>query len=82
VTGAAGAVGGNVIPLAQDRGWRVTGLARAQDETFVRGLGADFTTEATPGWDAVVRSCPRRGVHGALLDQTGVTSAGKDTEPA
>ena len=28
VTGAAGAVGGYVIPLAQDRGWRVTGLAR------------------------------------------------------
>ncbi|HEX6416857.1 MAG TPA: NADP-dependent oxidoreductase [Acidimicrobiales bacterium] len=53
VTGAAGAVGGHVIPLAQDRGWRVTGLARAEDEKFVRGLGADFTTEATPGWDAV-----------------------------
>jgi NADPH:quinone reductase-like Zn-dependent oxidoreductase len=53
VTGAAGAVGGYVIPLAQDRGWRVTGLARATDEKFVRSLGADFTTEATPGWDAV-----------------------------
>jgi len=53
VTGAAGAVGGYVIPLAQDRGWRVTGLARAGDEKFVRGLGADFTTVATPGWDAV-----------------------------
>ncbi len=53
VTGAAGAVGGYVIPLAQDRGWRVTGLARADDEKFVRGLGADFTAEAAPGWDAV-----------------------------
>ncbi|HET9611613.1 MAG TPA: NADP-dependent oxidoreductase [Acidimicrobiales bacterium] len=53
VTGAAGAVGGYVIPLAQDRGWRVTGLARANDEKFVRGLGADFTAEAAPGWDAV-----------------------------
>jgi NADPH:quinone reductase-like Zn-dependent oxidoreductase len=53
VTGAAGAVGGYVAALAQDRGWRVTGLARAEDEDFVRGLGAEFTTHAEPGWDAV-----------------------------
>ena len=53
VTGAAGAVGGYVAALAPDRGWRVTGLARAGDEEFVRGLGADFTADAEPGWDAV-----------------------------
>jgi NADPH:quinone reductase-like Zn-dependent oxidoreductase len=53
VTGAAGAVGGYVIRFAQERGWRVTGLARATDEEFVRGLGAGFTAAATPGWDAV-----------------------------
>jgi len=53
VTGAAGAVGGYVASLAQDRGWRVTGLARAEDEEFVRSLGADFTTHAEAGWDAV-----------------------------
>jgi NADPH:quinone reductase-like Zn-dependent oxidoreductase len=53
VTGAAGAVGGYVTALAQDRGWRVTGLARVEDERFVRGLGAGFTAEAGPGWDAV-----------------------------
>jgi NADPH:quinone reductase-like Zn-dependent oxidoreductase len=64
VTGAAGAVGGYVIPLAQDRGWRVTGLARAKDETFVRDLGADFTAEATPEWDAVA--------DGAVLQEQGV----------
>jgi NADPH:quinone reductase-like Zn-dependent oxidoreductase len=64
VTGAAGAVGGYVVPLAQDRGWRVTGLARAEDEKFVRGLGADFTTEAAPGWDAVA--------DGAVLQEQGV----------
>jgi NADPH:quinone reductase-like Zn-dependent oxidoreductase len=64
VTGAAGAVGGYVVPLAQDRGWRVTGLARAEDEKFVRGLGADFTAEAAPGWDAVA--------DGAVLQEGGV----------
>jgi NADPH:quinone reductase-like Zn-dependent oxidoreductase len=64
VTGAAGAVGGYVIPLAQDRAWRVTGLARATDEKFVRGLGADFTAEATPGWDAVA--------DGAVLQEQGL----------
>jgi NADPH:quinone reductase-like Zn-dependent oxidoreductase len=64
VTGAAGAVGGYVVPLAGDRGWRVTGLARAEDEAFVRGLGADFTTDAAPGWDAVA--------DGAVLQERGV----------
>jgi NADPH:quinone reductase-like Zn-dependent oxidoreductase len=64
VTGAAGAVGGYVIPLAQDRGWRVTGLARPEDEKFVRGLGADFTAAATPGWDAVA--------DGAALQERGI----------
>jgi NADPH:quinone reductase-like Zn-dependent oxidoreductase len=53
VTGAAGAVGGYVASLAPDRGWQVTGLARAEDEEFVRGAGAGFTTHAEPGWDAV-----------------------------
>jgi NADPH:quinone reductase-like Zn-dependent oxidoreductase len=53
VTGAAGAVGGYVIKLAQDRGWHVTGLARPGDAEFVRGLGADFSADAKPGWDAV-----------------------------
>jgi NADPH:quinone reductase-like Zn-dependent oxidoreductase len=53
VTGAAGAVGGFVTTLAQERGWQVTGLARAADEEFVRSLGAGFSTQAEPGWDAV-----------------------------
>lgn len=53
VTGAAGAVGGYVVTLAQDRGWKVTGLARPRDEAFVRDLGAEFTATAATGWDAV-----------------------------
>ncbi len=53
VTGAAGAVGGYVASLASQRGWHVTGLARSEDEEFVRSLGADFTTHAEHGWDAV-----------------------------
>jgi NADPH:quinone reductase-like Zn-dependent oxidoreductase len=61
VTGAAGAVGGYVASLAQDRGWRVPGLARADDEEFVRSLGADFTTHAEPGWDAVADGAVLQG---------------------
>jgi NADPH:quinone reductase-like Zn-dependent oxidoreductase len=53
VTGAAGAVGGYLVPFAIERGWRVTGLARATDAEFVRGLGAEVITEPTRGWDAV-----------------------------
>ncbi|MER5761723.1 NADP-dependent oxidoreductase [Streptomyces sp. NPDC002082] len=53
VTGAAGAVGAYVAVLAQDSGWQVTGTARAADEPFVRGLGADFATGVGQGWDAV-----------------------------
>ncbi|SQD97378.1 MULTISPECIES: NADP-dependent oxidoreductase [unclassified Parafrankia] len=64
VTGAAGAVGGYVASLAQDRGWRVTGLARAEDEEFVRSLGAGFTTHAESGWDAVA--------DGAVLQEQGL----------
>jgi NADPH:quinone reductase-like Zn-dependent oxidoreductase len=64
VTGAAGAVGGYVTSLAQDRGWRVTGLARPKDEEFIRGLGAEFTTHTEPGWDAVA--------DGAALQERGL----------
>ncbi len=64
VTGAAGAVGAYVTALAQDRGWQVTGLARAEDEEFIRGLGAEFTTSAKPGWDAVA--------DGAVMQERGL----------
>jgi NADPH:quinone reductase-like Zn-dependent oxidoreductase len=57
VTGAAGAVGGYVASLAPDRGWQVTGLARAEDEKFVRGLGAAFTTHAEPRLGRGRRRC-------------------------
>jgi len=63
VTGAAGTVGAYVVALAQHRGWRVTGLARFEDEAFVRDLGAGFSASAEPGWDAVA-DCA------ALMDQS------------
>lgn len=72
VTGAAGAVGGYVAALAQDRGWQVTGLARAADEDFIRGLGADFTTHAEPGWDAVADGAALQARSLALLRDGGV----------
>jgi NADPH:quinone reductase-like Zn-dependent oxidoreductase len=72
VTGAAGAVGGYVAALAPDRGWQVTGLARAADEAFVRGLGAGFTTHAEPGWDAVADGAVLQARGLALVRDGGV----------
>lgn len=71
VTGAAGAVGGDVTALAPERGWRVTGLGRAGDEAFVRGLGAAFTTRAEPGWDAVADAAAMQGRAVALVRDGG-----------
>ena len=57
VTGAAGAVGGYVVPFALERGWAVTGLAREADAEFVRNTGAGFVTgeldQIAHDWDAV-----------------------------
>lgn len=75
VTGAAGAVGGYVISLAQDRGWRVTGLAKPKDEEFVRGVGAEFTTHMEPGWDAVA-DCAVLQERGLALVRDGGTFVG------
>ncbi|MFM9633388.1 MULTISPECIES: NADP-dependent oxidoreductase [Streptomyces] len=57
VTGAAGAVGGYAVQLAARRGLTVTGLARADDEEFVRSLGASgfVSGEAAAGaYDGVL----------------------------
>ncbi|MGW1952188.1 NADP-dependent oxidoreductase [Streptomyces sp. NPDC001920] len=57
VTGAAGAVGGYAVQLAAHRGLSVTGLAREDDEEFVRSLGAArFLSGAAAdrGFDAVL----------------------------
>jgi NADPH:quinone reductase-like Zn-dependent oxidoreductase len=72
VTGAAGAVGGFVVALAPERGWRVTGLARDDDEAFVRGLGAEFTTHVEPSWDAVADGGSLLGRGLALVRNGGV----------
>ncbi|HEY8479563.1 MAG TPA: NADP-dependent oxidoreductase [Spirillospora sp.] len=72
VTGAAGTVGGFVVPLARERGWRVTGLARAEDEEFVRGLGAGFVTETTGRWDAVADAAGLQERGAALVRDGGV----------
>ena len=65
VTGAAGAVGGYAVALAQAAGWDVTGLGRPADEEFVRSTGAGFTAHADPAsYDAVL--------DGAVLQADGV----------
>jgi NADPH:quinone reductase-like Zn-dependent oxidoreductase len=83
VTGAAGALGGYVLSLAQDRGWRVTGLARPKDEEFVRGLGADFTTHAESGWDAIADGASLQERAFALVRDGGIFVGVKPgSEPA
>jgi NADPH:quinone reductase-like Zn-dependent oxidoreductase len=56
ITGAAGAVGGYAAQLAVERGFVVTGLARAWDEAFVRSTGATPATTLPdrPAFDAVL----------------------------
>jgi NADPH:quinone reductase-like Zn-dependent oxidoreductase len=55
VTGAAGAVGGHAVVLANRAGWRVTALARPSDADFIARAGAELVTEP-PGrfFDAVL----------------------------
>lgn len=66
VTGAAGAVGGYVLPLAREAGWRVTGLARTTDREFVTTTGADLVTEIEPrAYDAVADAA---GLQAAAID--------------
>jgi NADPH:quinone reductase-like Zn-dependent oxidoreductase len=71
VTGAAGMLGGYLLSLAQDRGWDVTGLARTEDESFVRSLGAGFTDQAEPGWDAVADAAAQQQQALALVRDGG-----------
>lgn len=56
ITGAAGAVGGYAVPLAAAQGWRVTGLARAEDRESVLGSGAGeaVTRAEHAAFDAVL----------------------------
>ncbi|MFD4366458.1 NADP-dependent oxidoreductase [Rhodococcus sp. NPDC058521] len=72
VTGAAGAVGGYILAFAQNSGWRVTGLARPEDEEFVRALGADLVTDTTPGWDAVADTATLQGEALELVRDGGI----------
>ena len=71
VTGAAGVVGAFVVRLATERGWQVTGLARPDDKAFVRGLGADFISEPTGGWDAVADTAVMQAAGLALVRDGG-----------
>ncbi|MEU5119386.1 NADP-dependent oxidoreductase [Streptomyces asoensis] len=51
VTGGAGAVGGYAVEIAARRGVKVAALARAQDEEFVRSLGATRLVDGAGGAD-------------------------------
>ena len=81
--GRPAAVGAFVAALAPDRGWHVTGLARAEDEEFVRSLGADFTEHAEPGWDAVADGAVMQEQALALVRDGGIfVGVRPNAEPA
>jgi NADPH:quinone reductase-like Zn-dependent oxidoreductase len=66
VTGAAGGVGGYVVPLAHRRGLRVVATASAADEVDVRGFGADTFVPRTENVGDAVRAAVPGGVDGAV----------------
>jgi NADPH:quinone reductase-like Zn-dependent oxidoreductase len=49
----------------------VTGLARTEDDAFVRSLGAAFTDQAEPGWDAVADAAAQQQYALALVRDGG-----------
>jgi len=69
VHGVAGSVGGVVAQLARSRGITVVGTARADDEEYVRGLGATPVTYGD-NWVERVRVASPQGVD-AVLDTAG-----------
>ena len=68
VSGAAGAVGGYVTPLARARGVRVIGMSAAADDALVRELGATVVVERGEGEQVVraVRAIAPGGVDGVV----------------
>ncbi|WP_242908436.1 NADP-dependent oxidoreductase [Actinomadura terrae] len=66
VTGAAGAVGGYTVELAADRGLRVVATASAEDETLVRGLGAELFVPRGAHLGDAVRALVPGGVDGVV----------------
>jgi NADPH:quinone reductase len=66
VTGAAGALGGFLVELGALRGLRVVAVAGADDEEFVRGLGAAQFVARTDAIGEAVRAIVPGGVDGAV----------------
>ncbi|MFD9890411.1 NADP-dependent oxidoreductase [Amycolatopsis sp. NPDC059027] len=66
VTGAAGAVGGYVIPLAKEAGLRVIAVASPADEPLVREFGADEVVARGDDLAARIREVAPGGVAGVV----------------
>ncbi|MFD5247469.1 NADP-dependent oxidoreductase [Amycolatopsis sp. NPDC058340] len=66
VTGAAGAVGGYAVALAEARGFRVVAVADTADEAVVRGFGAELFVPRGDFLADRVRSVVPGGVDAAL----------------
>lgn len=77
IAGASGAIGSLAIQLARQRGYRVAASASAQNQEYLRSLGADLAVDYRhPDWAAQVLQWMPGGVDAALAIQpgTGTTS--------
>jgi NADPH2:quinone reductase len=66
VTGAAGAVGGYVVPLAKHAGLTVAADAKSQDLDLLRRLGVDEILPRGDGMDAALRARWPQGIDGLV----------------
>jgi NADPH:quinone reductase len=66
VTGAAGAVGGYVVPLAKQAGLTVVADAKSQDMDLLRRLGVDEMLPRGDGMEAALRGRWPQGVDGLV----------------
>jgi NADPH:quinone reductase len=66
VTGGAGLLASYVTPLAKERGLRVIADAKPEDESLVRGFGADAVVPRGDGFTDEVRALEPEGVDGVF----------------
>lgn len=72
IAGASGAIGTLVIQLAKEKGIRISASASAQNQDYMKSLGAEHTVDYNdPDWTMRVKEWSNAGVDTALAIQPG-----------